>query len=136
MAPKKAEKQSRSGRYAYSGLDRIIHEKARLGILTSLISRPEGLLFGDLKQLCSLTDGNLSRHLQALEDAGLIEVWKGFRDRRPQTLCRLSNQGRERFLEYLEELERVVRDAAKVREKSAKKTQSQSEGLAEGPAPA
>jgi DNA-binding MarR family transcriptional regulator len=58
----------------------------------------------------------LSRHLQTLEQAGLVEVWKGFQDRRPQTLVRLSPKGRERFLGYLEELERVVRDAAKARE--------------------
>ena len=48
-----------TGRYAYEGLDRTIHEKARLGILTSLAAHPTGLLFGDLKDLCSLTDGNL-----------------------------------------------------------------------------
>jgi len=112
MVSKKTKEPENSGRYAYEGLDRIIHEKARLGILTSLISRPEGLLFGELKELCSLTDGNLSRHLQALEEAGLIEVWKGFRHRRPQTLCKLSKQGRQRFLDYLAELEKVVQDAA------------------------
>lgn len=100
-----------SGRFAYEGLDRIMHEKARLGILTSLLTHPQGLLFTDLKQLCSLTDGNLSRHLQALEQAGLVEVWKGFRNRKPQTLCRLSKGGRERFLEYLSELEQILRDA-------------------------
>ncbi len=100
-----------SGRFAYEGLDRIMHEKARLGILTSLLTHPEGLLFADLKQLCALTDGNLSRHLQALEQAGLVEVWKGFRNRKPQTLCRLSKGGRERFLAYLTELEQVLRDA-------------------------
>ena len=101
----------KTGRFAYEGLDRIMHEKARLGILTSLLTHPEGLLFADLKQLCALTDGNLSRHLQALEQAGLVEVWKGFRNRKPQTLCRLSKGGRERFLAYLAELEQVLRDA-------------------------
>jgi DNA-binding MarR family transcriptional regulator len=106
----------KSGRFAYEGLDRIMHEKARLGILTSLLTHPEGLLFADLKQLCALTDGNLSRHLQALEQAGLVEVWKGFRNRKPQTLCRLSKEGRERFLEYLAELEQVLRDAVQQEE--------------------
>lgn len=100
------------GRYAYEGLDRILHEKARLGIMTSLLARPEGLLFNHLKELCNLTDGNLSRHLQVLHQAQLIEIFKGFEKKRPQTLCRLSAEGRERFLAYLEELERVVRDAA------------------------
>jgi DNA-binding transcriptional ArsR family regulator len=100
-----------SGRFAYEGLDRVLHEKARLGILTSLVAHPDGLKFGELRALCALTDGNLSRHLDVLRDAGLVEVWKGFERRRPQTLVRLSNDGRRRFVAYLEELERVVRDA-------------------------
>ena len=99
------------GRFAYEGLDRVLHEKARLGIMTSLVTRPEGLRFSDLKRLCALTDGNLSRHLDVLREAGLVEVWKGFENRRPQTLCRLSTEGRQRFLAYLEELEQVIRDA-------------------------
>jgi DNA-binding MarR family transcriptional regulator len=99
------------GRFAYDGIDRVMHEKARLSIMTSLVTRPEGLRFGELKQLCGLTDGNLSRHLDVLRDAGLVEIWKGFENRRPQTLCRLTAEGRRRFVEYLEELEKVVKDA-------------------------
>ena len=102
---------SSEGRFAYGGLDRVIHERARLSVLTSLITNPKGLTFNDLKQLCSLTDGNLSRHLDVLREAGLVEVWKGFENRRPQTLCRLSTDGRQRFLAYLEQLEQVIRDA-------------------------
>jgi DNA-binding transcriptional ArsR family regulator len=105
------KKPDESGRFAYEGLDRVLHEKARLGIMTSLVTRPEGLLFSELKKLCALTDGNLSRHLDVLREAGLVEVWKGFEHRRPQTLCRLSADGRARFLAYLEELEQVIRDA-------------------------
>ena len=100
-----------SGRYAYEGLERIIHEKARLGILTSLVSHPKGLVFSDLKDLCALTDGNLSRHLQGLIKAGLVEVWKGYQHNRPQTLCRLTDAGKTRFLEYINVLESVVSDA-------------------------
>lgn len=100
-----------SGRFAYDGLDRALHEKARLGILTSLVTHPDGLKFGELRELCSLTDGNLSRHLDVLREASLVEVWKGFEGRRPQTLVRLTPDGRRRFVGYLEELERVVRDA-------------------------
>lgn len=103
------------GRFAYEGLDRVLHEKARLGILTSLATRPEGLLFGDLKRLCALTDGNLNRHLEVLLEAGLVEVWKRFEGRRPQTLVRLSAEGRRRFVEYLGELEKVLKDAKKAR---------------------
>ncbi len=100
-----------SGRFAYDGLERVIHEKARLGILASLIAHPDGLLFNDLKDLCSLTDGNLSRHLQLLQESALVEVWKGMKKNRPQTLVRLTETGRKRFQEYISVLESVVADA-------------------------
>lgn len=99
------------GRYAYDGLERAIHEKARLGIMTSLASHPEGLVFPDLRELCALTDGNLSRHLQVLHDEGLVEIWKGTHRKRPQTLCRLTPEGRRRFAEYIAVLENVIADA-------------------------
>jgi DNA-binding MarR family transcriptional regulator len=102
---------SEPGRFAYDGLDRVLHEKARLGIMTSLITHPEGLLFGELKQLCALTDGNLSRHLDVLHKAGLVEIVKAFERRRPQTTCRLTPAGRRRFRDYLASLEQVIRDA-------------------------
>jgi len=98
--------------FAYEGLDRVIHERARLGILTSLAANPKGLVFGDLRRLCGLTDGNLSRHLAVLQETGLVEVTKGFERNRPQTTCRITAEGRARFLDYLEVLDRVVRDAA------------------------
>ncbi len=101
------------GRFAYEGLDRVIHERARLSVLTSLIANPKGLTFNDLKQLCSLTDGNLSRHLRVLEKADLIEIVKGHDKNRPLTICRITSTGRKRYLEYLSTLEQVVRDAAK-----------------------
>ena len=100
-----------SGQFAYGGLQRVIHERARLSILSSLSAHPNGLLFNDLKLLCDLTDGNLSRQLQALQTAELVEMWKGIKNRRPQTLCRLTALGRTRFLEYIGELERVVQNA-------------------------
>jgi DNA-binding transcriptional ArsR family regulator len=98
--------------FSYEGLDRAIHEKARLGMLTSLMAHPKGLAFADLKKLCGLTDGNLSRHLQVLQEAGLVEIIKGYEGKRPHTTCRLTTRGRQRFLDYLAVLERVVRDAA------------------------
>lgn len=109
----KPKVSSTEGRFAYEGLDRVIHERARLSVLTSLITNPKGLTFNDLKQLCSLTDGNLSRHLQVLEKDGIIEISKGHERNRPLTVCRISATGRRRYLEYLETLEQVVRDAAK-----------------------
>jgi len=100
------------GRFAYEGLERLIHEKARLSVLTSLVAHPKGLVFGELKRLCGLTDGNLSRHLSVLEEAGFLEIQKGYDRNRPQTLCRMTQLGRRRYLDYLAVLEQVVRDAA------------------------
>ena len=96
-----------------SDLDRVIHERARLSVLTSLITNPKGLTFGDLKQLCALTDGNLSRHLRVLERGKMVEIAKGHDHNRPQTMCRITPSGRKRYLEYLSTLEQVVRDALK-----------------------
>jgi DNA-binding MarR family transcriptional regulator len=108
---RRKDTRTQYGRFAYEGLDRVLHEKARLGVLTSLVTHGGGLLFGDLRELCGLTDGNLSRHLEVLHQAGLIEIWKGFGGRRPQTLCRLTPKGRRRFVEYLQQLAQVVKDA-------------------------
>lgn len=105
--------KTNEGRFAYEGLDRVIHERARLSVLTSLVANPKGLTFNDLKQLCSLTDGNLSRHLRVLEKARLIEIVKGHEKNRSLTICRITSTGRKRYLEYLTTLEQVVRDAAK-----------------------
>jgi DNA-binding MarR family transcriptional regulator len=110
--PKADRKNERSGRFAYDGLDRVIHEKARLGVLTSLVAHPKGLAFSDLKEMCALTDGNLSRHLAVLEEARLIDIVKGYDHNRPQTVCRITAEGRRRYLAYLAVLEQVVRDAA------------------------
>jgi DNA-binding transcriptional ArsR family regulator len=107
----KNRKNDNVGRFAYEGIERVLHEKARLSIMTSLVTNQSGVVFGDLKELCSLTDGNLSRHLQVLQEAGLVEVWKGYQGNRPQTLCRLTADGRKRFLEYIVVLEGVVADA-------------------------
>ena len=88
-----------------------MHERARLSILASLAANAGGLLFNDLKQMCSLTDGNLSRHLAVLSEARLVEVWKGTTGSRPQTMYRLTGEGRRRFADYISVLERVVADA-------------------------
>ena len=100
-----------AGRYAFDGLDRVLHEKARLGILASLLAHRDGLAFTDLKDLCALTDGNLSRHLTALQKASLIAVEKGTAGRRPQTRVKLTATGKKRFLDYLAVLEGIVSGA-------------------------
>jgi DNA-binding MarR family transcriptional regulator len=111
MSERKLTTESTTGRYAYDGLDRVLHEKARLGIMTSLATRPKGLSFNELKEACALTDGNLNRHLDVLQKAGLVDVEKGHEGKRPLTTCRLTAAGRKRFLEYLALLEKVIRDA-------------------------
>ena len=109
---KRAARKSAGPRFAYDGLDRVIHERARLSVLTSLVTHSKGLLFGDLKQLCALTDGNLNRHLQVLEEARLIVITKGVQNIRPHTFCRITALGRKRYVEYLAVLEQVLLDAA------------------------
>ncbi len=104
--------EKEDGRFAYDGLDRVLHEKARLGILTALVSHKAGLSFGDLARLCTLTDGNLSRHLEVLAAEDLVQISKEFVNRRPLTTCKLTAAGRKRFREYIGQLEQVLRDAA------------------------
>lgn len=120
MSARKSPAPDPAGRFAYEGLERALHEKARLGIMTSLVAHPTGLIFGELKELCALTDGNLNRHLKVLQDAGFVEVWKSFKQNRPQTLCRVTTDGRERFLEYISVLEKVIADAADAARLSAR----------------
>ena len=105
----RSKKHSRQ-RFAYDALDNVIHERARLSVLTSLVTHPRGLAFADLKSMCALTDGNLSRHLQVLRTAKLIEITKDLDRNRPHTFCRITANGRKRYLEYLAVLEQVIRD--------------------------
>jgi predicted ArsR family transcriptional regulator len=117
---KTAEAKSvESGRYAYEDLDRVVHERARLGILTSLVSQPAGLSFNDLKRLCNLTDGNLNRHLAVLSETEFVSVEKLQGEGRGQTMVELTATGRTRFLEYISALESVVADAVAAEKRSA-----------------
>jgi DNA-binding HxlR family transcriptional regulator len=104
-------KDESPGRYTYDKLSTVIHERARLSIMTSLFANPKGLSFGELKELCSLSDGNLSRHLQTLERAGLVRLIKGYEGNRPKTDVRISENGREEFIEYVSELSNIIRDS-------------------------
>jgi predicted ArsR family transcriptional regulator len=98
--------------FAYDGLNRVIHERARLGVLTCLVTHPKGLPFPEMKKLCALTDGNLNRHLQVLQEANLVSLAKASDRERPQTLYRITALGRKRYLDYLEVLEQVIVDGA------------------------
>ena len=107
----KTPTEEESGRFAFDGLDRVLHEKARLGILTSLLSHHRGLSFNELRDHCSLTDGNLSRHLSTLQEAGLVSIGKTTKANRSLTLVELTPEGKERFLGYLALLEGIVAGA-------------------------
>lgn len=98
--------------FAFSGLDRHFHERARLGIVTSLAGQADGLVFAQLKRLCGLTDGNLNRHLTVLEQAGYVVIRKDASSRRTLTVCALTPAGRERFLAYLGALEAALGQGA------------------------
>lgn len=108
----KSKSNATAARFAYEGLDRLIHERARLGVLTSLMTHPNGLSFVELKKLCALTDGNLARHLQILEAEKMVRISKEADGGRAQTTVRITAAGRSRYLEYLTILEQVVKDSA------------------------
>jgi len=91
-------------------LDRVIHEKGRLGILSALSASPE-LSFTELRGLLGMTDGNLTTHLRTLQEAGFLAVTKSFRENRPLTTCSLTPAGRKAFGEYIDILERIVKEA-------------------------
>ncbi len=99
---------SELGEYAFPDLDRVIHERARLGILTALHTHERGLLFNQLKACCELSDGNLSRHLTVLKEANLIEIWKGSKEKKSQTLCVLSENGRGSLATYIQALQQII----------------------------
>ena len=106
--------KSNDAPYAYEGLDRVLHERARLSIMASLSSHKNGLSFAELKRLCDLSDGNLSRHLQVLEDNGYLKIEKGYDGRKPHTNCRMTSAGNKAFTKYIDVLEKVVRDAGQL----------------------
>ncbi len=91
--------------------DAVIHERVRLAMVAALAATPE-MSFSELKAALAVTDGNLSAHARALEDAGYIAVSKTFRERRPHTALRLTPRGREAFGRYLEALRRIVEQGA------------------------
>jgi DNA-binding HxlR family transcriptional regulator len=91
-------------------LDRIIHERLRLGIVSALAVN-DALSFNDLKQLLSATDGNLSVHARKLEDAGYVTCEKSFEGRLPKTEYRLTTTGRRALGRYLDHMEALIRAA-------------------------
>lgn len=105
MAPAKRPAPAGPGR---EPLPPLIHGRVRLLLLSRLVAVPAAHAFTDLRRQLDLTDGVLSVNLAKLEQGGLIRVEKAFVGRRPQTLVRITDEGRARFAEYVEELKRIV----------------------------
>jgi DNA-binding MarR family transcriptional regulator len=91
-------------------LDRVIHEKGRLPIM-SLLAASTGLSFTELRDELKMTDGNLSMHIKTLQEAGFVSVTKSYSNQRPLTTCALTAAGRKAFASYIDLLEQIVRQA-------------------------
>jgi DNA-binding MarR family transcriptional regulator len=89
-------------------LDRIIHEKGRLAIMSMLAASTE-LSFTDLREALQMTDGNLTTHIRTLQEAGYVSITKSFQNKRPLTTCSLTAAGRNAFANYINLLERIIR---------------------------
>lgn len=93
-------------------LNKTIHQKARLGIMSILVAS-EGAEFNYLKERLNLTDGNLSSHLSLLEKERYIKIKKKFVKKKPKTFIQITEKGRQAFEEYLENLEKIIRSLPK-----------------------
>lgn len=109
---KRGAASPRAAETSAANLDRLIHERTRLGIVSALAVNPS-LTFNELKSFLGASDGNLSVHARKLEDAGYIACTKSFSGRLPKTEYRLSASGRralERYLDHMEALIRATRE--------------------------
>ena len=88
-------------------LDRVIHEKGRLTIMSLLAASPE-LSFTEIRDTVGMTDGNLTTHIRTLQEAGYVSVAKSYKKNRPLTTCTLTAQGRKAFTAYINLLEAIV----------------------------
>ncbi len=88
-------------------IDRVIHEKGRLGIMSLLAASPD-VAFTDLRDTLAMTDGNLTTHIRTLQEAGYVSVTKAFQNNRPLTTCALTPVGKKTFTDYINLLEQIV----------------------------
>lgn len=88
-------------------LDRVIHEKGRLAIMSMLAAAPE-LAFTELRDALNMTDGNLTTHIRTLQEAGYIAVSKSYANNRPLTTCSLTAGGKKAFAGYIDLLEQIL----------------------------
>jgi DNA-binding MarR family transcriptional regulator len=92
---------------AFLQLDRVIHEKGRLAIMSMLAATPE-LSFTEMRDTLKMTDGNLTTHIRTLQEAGYVSVTKSFRNNRPLTTCSLTSAGKKAFTSYINLLEQII----------------------------
>lgn len=95
-------------------LDRVIHEKWRLAIMSMLAASPE-LSFTELRDALEMTDGNVTAHLRTLHEEGYVSLTKSYQNNRPLTTCSLTPAGRKAFTEYIDLLEQVLQQARKLK---------------------
>jgi DNA-binding HxlR family transcriptional regulator len=107
LEPTRTERAAQHAHHAAAELDRLIHERMRLGIVSALAAN-ESLSFNDLKKLLATTDGNLSVHARKLEEAKYIVCEKYFEGRLPKTVYRLSPAGRTALERYLTQMESLI----------------------------
>jgi DNA-binding MarR family transcriptional regulator len=88
-------------------LDRVIHEKGRLAIMSMLAASPE-LSFTEMRDALNMTDGNLTTHIRTLQEAGYLSITKSFQNNRPLTTCSLTTAGKKAFTGYINLLEQIV----------------------------
>ncbi len=93
-------------------LDRVIHEKGRLAIMSLLAASPE-LSFTEMRGTLQMTDGNLTAHMRTLQEAGYVSVTKAFQGGRPLTTYSLTRQGQQAFARYIDLLEKIVKQTRK-----------------------
>lgn len=98
---------------AFERLDKVIHERGRLAIM-SLLAATESISFKELKEQLRMTDGNLSVHMRTLEESGYVLVHKSFVNRKPRTEYSLTPEGRQAFQEYIQTLEEIVKQSQPV----------------------
>lgn len=91
-------------------LDRLIHEKGRLAIMSMLAATPD-LSFTELRNSLGMTDGNLTTHIRTLQEAGYLAVSKSYEKGRPLTTCALTAAGRKAFAAYIDLLEQILKQA-------------------------
>ena len=94
-------------------INKIFHEPNRLSMMSALCASDRGMSFNEIREACGLTDGNLSRHLKALEESGAIVITKKFVDNKPRTTVSISASGIESFHEYLTALAAILNKARK-----------------------